>query len=236
VSRWRRSVPTVVAGTVLGVALALTSRHRERPRSGESHAPSPSLGASGRQIPPPATLGAPSRHDQTLELHPDAPGYDPSRFAGVIALSTVFDREPRVERWAKPMETYLADRIGTELARLIPGVALRHVECRTATCAVMLDRIAGDVGAAVKPAVVRQMLAVLYSPAAGEHFQQEELGFVLVYRGTPWLPDVSRDDPDQLISAIERRRAAVLEKIRRQRASGQPIDYVALDPSILPER
>jgi hypothetical protein len=231
----RGSLLVVMTGAVLGTALGLLLRATSEP-TGPAPAASGALSTGGAaatgRVP---RLAMPSRQGRTLELRPDSPDYNPALLNGIVPTYTVFAKEPRVERWAKPVETYLSDRIGAELPRLVPGVQLDRVECRTAICAVSLKRLPGEEGAAVNPSTVRHLLAILYSPAAGAH-TPEDLGFMLVYRGQRWFEGVSPDSPGELIAAIEKRRADVLAKIRAQHAQGKPSQYYAVNPEILPER
>ncbi len=175
------------------------------------------------------------RSDGVVETRPDGPGHNPAAFVEIEPIAKVYQREPRVETWARPVEAYLSDRIGKELPSLLRGVRLAKVECRTACCRVDLeqDQRSSD---ALNPVMVQQMLAVLYAPAAGGQ-AGPGLSFILAYRGeTSWLKDVPGDDPTALFAAIERRRAFLLRDLEAKAAAGQSTPYPMIDPRTLPER
>jgi hypothetical protein len=166
------------------------------------------------------------------EARPDRPDYNPQAYSGIVPATDIFAREPRREAWAAPVERYLSAKIARELPAVLPGVELKRVECRTASCSVWVQRT--EAGRNVDGATIRQTLVVLYSPSAGGGDPETEDGLVLMYRGGRWLEGVPADDPEALFAAIERRRAELLRSLRAKQARGLPIPYSHIDLQRMP--
>jgi hypothetical protein len=69
---------------------------------------------------------------------PASPAYDPQYLLvteGRLGRD-VFSNEPRVERWAVPMERKLRDSLAEDLAVQAPSAEVKELECRTALCKV----------------------------------------------------------------------------------------------------
>jgi hypothetical protein len=222
----------VAAGVAAAVAFAGTRGGlRGSPRSAKALHNQALIVAGGSPVP----RLAPERTARAIEPHPDAPGYNPAVFVGVKPIAKIYELEPRVEKWAKPVETYLSAKISKELPSVLPGVQLKKIECKTACCRVDLEKAEGS-AEDLKPAKIQQMLAVLYSPAAGGRIGPG-LSYVLAYRGqTSWLKDVPPDDPEALFTAIEQRRAFLLQDLKAKAAAGKSIPYGMIDPRALPDR
>jgi hypothetical protein len=233
--RWPGILAMVALGAAAGVLAAVAfggfRPGLRRPTSFANAAVRDRTMASATTVP----RFTPDRSGTVIEAHPDAPGYNPAVFVGIKPIAKIYEREPRVEKWAKPVEKYLSDRIGKELPSLLRGVQLKNVECRTACCRIDLEHDQGS-SDDLKPAKIQQMLAVLYSPAAGGRLGPG-LSFVLAYRGeTSWLKDVPPDDSTALFAAIEQRRAFMLRDLKAKAAAGVRIPYTMIDPRALPDQ
>jgi hypothetical protein len=231
-SKWLGALLMAIVGIASG-ALFAGYLGRERALTGLSRELStddaaPKLASSVRNSIP--KLSPPKLNDGRPEIYADAPGYKPTDLLGVLPLKKVFEQEPRVDTWATPVERYLSTRMEAELPSLLPGIEVRGVECRTASCRLDLQFSEGPDLRAIK---VQQMLAVLYSPAAGEYVGSGD--FVLAFRGrTSWLKGVPDNDPDALFKAIEERRTKLIATLKSKAEKGERVAYKHLDPRNLP--
>jgi hypothetical protein len=235
--KWGESLLVIGLGIAVGILAAVLVRFRSSdPSPGEtsaqpaaqSGAPAPS-GERRSDVPRLLTTGVRSELPQA---HPDQPDYNPKAYAGVVPATEIFAREPRRPAWAAPVERYLTDKIGRELPAAIPGVKLKRVECRTASCSVQVERT--EAAQAVDGVTIRQTLIVLYSASAGGGDPESDEGLVLFYRGGPWFEGVPADDPQALFAAIEKRRADLLRSLRAKQAQGIPLPYSRINLSALP--
>ncbi len=145
-------------------------------------------------------------NDGTIVNVPGAPGYDPTRFRGILRISDIFAQEPRKEDWAGPVERWLTTRLTQDLKALVPEVSNVTAECRTSTCKLHWD---GPRDALTK---VKEVHAALYMGTGRTATGPNEL--ILVYGGS-FLADKST--PDQLMADLENYRKATLKDIAQDK-------------------
>lgn len=71
---------------------------------------------------------------------PGMPGYDPAKLSllGKAEASELFEREPRDETWAVPMEANIERRLAYDLGFMEPSAEVESIECRTNICLIEL--------------------------------------------------------------------------------------------------
>jgi hypothetical protein len=221
-----------IAGVAAGLLLKtiVSSRHPEVPA----------------EPPPAATVNAPAREprpqspsfasvpqlsgdqglggSRTLVTNTASPQYDPSRLYPIIGPANLYEQEPRYEAWAKPVETWLGDKVKNDLAVLVPEVTAVHLDCRTSTCRLTWEP--GDEAVKAKVLTVYEQLYV------GNAYVKEKSGVVTVYYGKRFK-DVPVGDADSLIAALAARRREFLGIIKDPVKGNNPLfsRFVALAPT-----
>jgi hypothetical protein len=144
--RWKGPVllsAMLASGSVgLLIAFLTTPEARGNPvAADDSGAASPAgiRPASGRSVPaarrPPPRLQVPHEVEPPpVQLVPGQPGYDPTRFTAFVPLRSVFGQEPRDPAWADAVERALPGVVLRDVERLVPGLKIVEIVCRTSTC------------------------------------------------------------------------------------------------------
>lgn len=234
--KWRGALVAAFVGIASGALFVGYVQRKPQRMSGASD----DGAATNAPLPVPARhriassvpkLTPPSFLDEQGKVYADAPGYNPSDVWGVVPMAKVFELEPRVEKWAGPVERYLSSKMEAELPQMLPDIKVKGVECHTATCRVSLDSSANPQLSVMR---IQQTLAVAYSAGSGGYAGNGD--FVLAFRGrTQWLKDVPSDDPHALFRAIEGRRTKLIASLKDNKAKGKPIPYKFLDVGSLPD-
>lgn len=148
-----------VLGVVVFVAAAAVGWRLSRRGAGDEHpvaderARQPSVpaviaGATTNPAParPRSPAATPIDTSTTIELRPDAAGYDGARamvWRG-ISPQALFDGEPVDRSWAPTMERALVDVVATYVRVADFDATALEASCRTAACQVTVDAAAHD--------------------------------------------------------------------------------------------
>jgi hypothetical protein len=219
----RRRPPTAVLLTLFGAAcvggalLGVWSARREL-QAAASVELDPVLATGdpgGRIRGRRAGAGLPSFMAQrTVETRPGYPGYDPMRLGTVLAQSRIFEQEPRKEPWAGQLESALRTGIASDLARIVPGLEVQDIECRTTICRLRWEKPEG-----VPDRKVFALLRVLYAGAGGGSGARDNEIF-LTYAGGV-LQDIDTGDVPKLLASLKNVRKRRLAWIRRLASRGE---------------
>ena len=144
-----------------------------------------------------------------LQVVPGAPGYDPTKFGGLISIGKVFEAEPRNESWARPVEEHMQRRLERDLGSIAPQVTTK-VECRTTTCRWTWT------GPAESDEAVRWAQRMLYMGSVVARTGKNELT-AAYYGGGLGFKGLAMGDAAGLIERMEQRRAALLRAIHEGR-------------------
>jgi hypothetical protein len=111
-------------------------------------------------LPPPKLIRA--RGDElriAAEATPGGPLYNPRKMLRVLGARDLFENEPRSESWAPTVESWLAGHIAEDLKAQVGADAAVTVECRTATCRIVISENT-DFGTALG------LIEGMYTPSA----------------------------------------------------------------------
>ena len=197
-----------VVGVLAGAAIGLIGTGTEagdRPRPGAGRAAGPAPGNSGAGPTAPRFV-VPAKPAPALQTNPSQPDYDPTRFKGIVKLSDVYQREPRNESWAGTVESHLTRGLGADLAKVLPGVTIEPVECRSTMCRVAWR------GPGEEERKVIQAIQVLYPPEGMGFGPNQEL--FLAYKGSHWYPEVGLGNSSELLKGMHVARQKQLTAIR----------------------
>lgn len=137
-------VVALLASTGVGLVAAYATRKDALPSAppkGPRVADS-TPGAAKRVLPSPPRVPALVPPDAetsvsgSVELQPGRKGYDPARLAKVVPLESLFGQEPRNGAWAAPVEEALPGLVLADTDRLLPGLKIVAVSCRTTVCRI----------------------------------------------------------------------------------------------------
>jgi hypothetical protein len=170
----------------------------------------------GRDIPKFSTP-----QDAAIVTAPGAPGYDPTRFLGVMMARDIFRGEARNPAWAEPMEQGLLSTAEEEVQKAIPELEALQVECRTTVCQFRWK---------APPAAMAKVggyLLGLYSGSGGD--VPSSGTFTTVFAGGQFR-DVPQGDAAAALARVRELRPKRLRGIRFQTARGlNPYPSVPLE-------
>lgn len=129
--------------------------------------------------------------------------------------NVVFDKEDRNEKWAAPVETYLAKAVGPDLEQGFPEVSNIQTECKSSTCKVSWTvdpSYKGSVKALYQK--IEHYYMALYPNDATASGSSTSL--VTRYEGGQVYKE--RKDPDKLIAEMKQHRQDQLKGIIDGRA------------------
>jgi hypothetical protein len=210
----------------LGLLLAFLTRDSRRAPSAEEPAsralaerrPGPTAGPGGAGAAPaaraPGPRLAPGVERPAVELVPGRPGYDPAQLTKFVTLENLFSQEPRNEAWAAPVEQALPGIALRDVERLLPGLRIVGVTCKTTTCRfewaapAETEKRAPDVMRFLFPGAVAETRAPYHYVALA---------------GGRWIfSDLPAGDPARTLETAIKARKTVIAQARAGGAGGAP--------------
>jgi hypothetical protein len=197
----RKTLIVGAAGVLVGAGFGLIRFHPTDTTATASQSPLSAVKAVGAKRGVPRFIAS-KNGEPVLETNPTKPGYDPTRFRGILSVVDLYQREPRLEVWSKTIEEHLTQGLKTDFAKLLPAVTIDSVECRSTVCRL------GWTGPKNEEDKLIRVIEVLYPPSS-IGFGRRTL-FVQF-----WYPEVQVGDARGFLNGISAARSKQLNSIRR---------------------
>lgn len=159
----------------------------------------------------PVALRADTAGGEEVELIPGRPGYDPGAITELIPLEQLFAQEPRNDDWAKKIEEALPGIALRDVERLVPGLEIVGIVCKTTSCRLEWR--------APKESIQRARAVMRFLVPAAVAETRPPYHYVALAGGRWLYRDVPAGDPGKTLAVAEQARERILARMRRRNPS-----------------